>query len=74
MASSTSVDLIIRGLEATVQSPKPRRIRSGRLADDPGAANHHQSRNSPLDPAVVTIGSIHGGTKRNIILTKSSCN
>jgi amidohydrolase len=23
--------------------------------------------NSPLDPAVVTIGSIHGGTKRNII-------
>jgi len=22
---------------------------------------------SPLDPAVVTIGSIHGGTKRNII-------
>jgi len=23
--------------------------------------------NSPLDPAVVTVGSIHGGTKRNII-------
>src|SRR2546423_1220966 len=23
--------------------------------------------NSPLDPAVVTVGSIHGGTKRNVI-------
>src|SRR5206468_2455604 len=23
--------------------------------------------NSPLDPVVVTVGSIHGGTKRNII-------
>src|SRR5437667_5820410 len=23
--------------------------------------------NSPLDPAVVTVGAIHGGTKRNII-------
>ena len=23
--------------------------------------------NSPLDPAVITVGSIHGGTKRNII-------
>src|SRR5207248_11747259 len=23
--------------------------------------------NSPLDPAVVTVGTIHGGTKRNII-------
>jgi len=30
--------------------------------------------NSPLDPAVVTVGSIHGGTKRNIIPTKSRCN
>jgi len=38
-----------------------------RLANNLALQTIISRENSPLDPAVVTIGSIHGGTKRNII-------
>jgi amidohydrolase len=68
MASSTSVDLTIRGLGGHGSQPQ--------ATKDPvvlaaqvvlGLQTIISRENSPLDPAVVTVGSIHGGTKRNII-------
>lgn len=68
MASSTSVDLIIRGLGGHGSKPEATKDPVVVAAQTILALQTIISReNSPLDPAVVTIGSIHGGTKRNII-------
>src|SRR6266478_6156348 len=68
MASSTSVDLVIRGLGGHGSKPEATKDPVVIAAQTVLALQTIISReNSPLDPAVVTIGSIHGGTKRNII-------
>lgn len=68
MASSTSVDLVIRGLGGHGARPETTRDPVVIAAQVVLALQTIVSREkSPLDPAVVTVGSIHGGTKRNII-------
>jgi amidohydrolase len=68
MASSTSVDLTIRGLGGHGSKPEATKDPVVIAAQTIVTLQTIISReNSPLDPAVVTIGSIHGGTKRNII-------
>jgi hippurate hydrolase len=68
MASSTSVDIKIRGLGGHGARPETTRDPIVVAAQIVLALQTIVSReNSPLDPAVVTIGSIHGGTKHNII-------
>lgn len=68
MASSTSVDLVIRGLGGHGANPQATKDPIVIAAQVVLALQTIVSReNSPLDPAVITVGSIHGGTKRNII-------
>jgi len=68
MASSTSVDVVIRGLGGHGSKPEATKDPIVMAAQTILALQTIISReNSPLDPAVVTVGSIHGGTKRNII-------
>jgi len=68
MASSTSVDVIIRGFGGHGSKPEATKDPIVVASQTILALQTIVSReNSPLDPAVVTIGSIHGGTKRNII-------
>jgi amidohydrolase len=68
LASSTSVDVIMRGIGGHGSAPQ--------VAKDPIVAAAEfivelqtivSRENSPFDPAVVTVGSIHGGTRYNII-------
>ena len=68
LASATSVDVKIRGIGGHGARPDS--------AKDPivlaaqvilGLQTLVSRENSPLDPAVITVGSIHGGTKHNII-------
>ncbi len=67
-ASSTSVDVTIRGIGGHGAAPQ--------LAKDPVVMAAEfivqlqtivSRQENPLDPAVVTVGRINGGTKRNII-------
>ncbi|MGI9067555.1 MAG: amidohydrolase [Pyrinomonadaceae bacterium] len=68
MASSTSVDIKIRGLGGHGARPETTKDPIVVAAQIVLALQTIISReNSPLDPAVVTVGSIHGGTKHNII-------
>ncbi|HBB95522.1 MAG TPA: amidohydrolase [Blastocatellia bacterium] len=68
MASSTSVDLVIRGLGGHGSQPQATKDPVVMASEVVLSLQTIISReNSPLDPAVVTVGSIHGGTKRNII-------
>ena len=68
MASSTSVDVIVRGVGGHGSKPEATKDPIVMAAQIIMALQTIISReNSPLDPAVVTVGSIHGGTKRNII-------
>jgi amidohydrolase len=68
MASSTSIDLTIRGLSGHGSKPEASKDPIVIASQVVLALQTIVSReNSPLDPAVVTVGSIHGGTKRNII-------
>ncbi len=68
MASSTSIDVVIRGLGGHGSKPEATKDPIVMAAEIILALQTIVSReNSPLDPAVVTVGSIHGGTKRNII-------
>jgi hippurate hydrolase len=68
LASSTSVDIKIRGLGGHGARPETTRDPIVVAAQIVLALQTIVSReNSPLDPAVVTVGSIHGGTKHNII-------
>ncbi|MDQ3666581.1 MAG: amidohydrolase [Acidobacteriota bacterium] len=68
LASSTNLDLKIRGVGGHGSRPES--------AKDPivlaaqivlGLQTIVSRENSPLDPAVITVGSIHGGTRYNII-------
>ena len=68
MASATSIDIKIRGVGGHGSAPE--------LTKDPIVVSAQvvmalqtivSRENSPLDPAVVTVGSIHGGTRYNII-------
>jgi hippurate hydrolase len=68
LASSTSVDIKIRGLGGHGARPDTTKDPIVVAAQVILALQTIVSReNSPLDPAVVTVGSIHGGTKHNII-------
>ena len=68
LASSTSVDVIIRGRGAHGSRPEVSKDPIVLASEFVMAIQTIVSReNSPFDPAVVTVGSIHGGTKYNII-------
>ena len=68
MASSTSVDVTIRGLGGHGARPELTKDPVVMAAQFILAIQTIVSRQiSPLDPAVVTVGSIHGGSKHNII-------
>ena len=68
LASSTAVDVTLRGIGGHGSAPQ--------VAKDPiveaaqfilNIQTIVSRENSPFDPAVVTVGSIHGGTRYNII-------
>jgi amidohydrolase len=68
LASSTSVDVTLRGLGSHGSRPEASKDPIVLAAEFILAIQTIVSReNSPFDPAVVTVGSIHGGTKHNII-------
>ena len=68
LASSTSVDVILRGLGGHGSAPQATKDPIVAAAEFIMALQTIVSReDSPFDPAVVTVGSIHGGTKYNII-------
>ena len=68
LASSTPVDILVRGIGGHGSKPES--------AKDPVVLASQMimtlqtlvsRENSPFDPVVLTVGTIHGGTKRNII-------
>ncbi|MGH9968253.1 MAG: amidohydrolase [Pyrinomonadaceae bacterium] len=68
MASSTNVDIKIRGVGGHGSRPEATKDPVVLAAQIVLALQTIVSReNSPLDPAVITVGSIHGGTRYNII-------
>jgi amidohydrolase len=68
MAAADSINLTIRGLGGHGASPEKTKDPVVMASEVVLALQTLVSReNSPLDPVVVTVGSIHGGTKRNII-------
>jgi len=68
MASATGIDIKIRGLGGHGSKPEATKDPIVVAAQVVMALQTIISReNSPLDPAVVTVGSIHGGTRYNII-------
>jgi len=68
LASGTAVDIKIRGLGGHGSKPEATKDPIVVAAQVVMALQTIVSReNSPLDPAVVTVGSIHGGTRYNII-------
>jgi hippurate hydrolase len=68
LASSNTVDIKIRGLGGHGSKPEATKDPIVVAAQVILALQTIVSReNSPLDPAVVTVGSIHGGTRPNII-------
>jgi hippurate hydrolase len=68
MANTDSVNVTIRGVGGHGASPQSTKDPIVVASEVVLALQTIVSReNSPLDPVVVTVGSIHGGTKRNII-------
>lgn len=68
LANSTSVEITIRGLGGHGSKPEATKDPIVVAAQTILALQTIVSREtSPLDPAVVTVGSIQGGTKSNII-------
>jgi amidohydrolase len=68
MASATSIDIKIKGVGGHGSAPELTKDPIVVAAQVVMALQTIVSReNSPLDPAVVTVGSIHGGTRYNII-------
>ncbi len=68
MTSSTSVDVVLRGIGghgAQPQAGKDPIVMAGEFIVQLQTIVSRQE--NPRDPSIVTIGSIHGGTKRNII-------
>jgi amidohydrolase len=67
-ANSTSVDVMIRGVGGHGSAPEMAKDPIVEAAEFIQAIQTIVSREtSPFDPAVVTVGSIHGGTRYNII-------
>jgi hippurate hydrolase len=68
LAGSTSVDVTLRGIGGHGSAPQAAKDPIVEAAQFILAIQTIVSReNSPFDPAVVTVGSIHGGTRYNII-------
>jgi amidohydrolase len=68
MANGDSVDITVRGISGHGASPQSTKDPVVIASEIVMALQTLVSReNSPLDPVVITVGSIHGGTKRNII-------
>ncbi|HKS82606.1 MAG TPA: amidohydrolase [Candidatus Acidoferrales bacterium] len=68
LSSATSVDVTIRGRGGHGSAPQASKDPIVLAAEYIMAIQTITSRErSPFDPAVVTVGSIHGGTKHNII-------
>ena len=68
LASADSVDIKVRGLGGHGAAPETTKDPIVVAAEIVLALQTIVSReNSPLDPAVITVGSIHGGSKHNII-------
>ena len=68
MASSTSVDVLIQGIGGHGAYPQLGRDPVSLAAEFIMQIQTIVSREEdPLNPTVVTVGTIHGGTKRNII-------
>jgi hippurate hydrolase len=68
LASATAVDVTLRGRGSHGSRPESSKDPIVLAAEFIMAIQTIVSReNSPFDPAVVTVGSIHGGTKHNII-------
>ena len=68
LASSTSIDVVMRGIGSHGAAPEAGKdpiVMAGEFIV--AAANDRQPVDPPSQPAVVTVGDIHGGTKRNII-------
>ncbi|HEY2568827.1 MAG TPA: amidohydrolase [Candidatus Udaeobacter sp.] len=67
-ANVDSVDIIVRGMGGHGAYPHKTKDPIVLAAEIINALQTIASReNNPLDPIVITVGSIHGGTKRNII-------
>lgn len=68
MASSTSIDVVIHGIGGHGSTPQvgrdPVTLAALYIAQVQTIVSREED---PQDPTVVTIGDIHGGTKRNII-------
>ena len=68
MASADSVNVTIKGQGGHGAKPQLTKDPVVMAAEFINALQTIVSReDSPLDPAVVTVGAIHGGTKRNVI-------
>jgi hippurate hydrolase len=68
LATSTSMDVIVRGVGGHGSRPEETRDPVVLAANIVMQLQTVVSREiSPFDPSVLTVGSIHGGTKRNII-------
>jgi len=68
LASSTSVDVVLRGIGGHGAHPEEVKDPIVMAAEFIVQLQTIVSRQeNPSDPAVVTVGDIHGGTKRNII-------
>ncbi|HEV2284677.1 MAG TPA: amidohydrolase [Steroidobacteraceae bacterium] len=68
LASSTSIDVVIKGIGGHGSAPQVGRDPVTLAAYYVTQIQTIVSREEdPQDPSVVTVGSIHGGTKRNII-------
>ncbi len=67
-ASSTSIDVLIRGIGGHGSAPQvgldPVTMAAYYVTQIQSIVSREED---PRDPSVVTVGSIHGGTKRNII-------
>ncbi len=68
MASSTSVDVVIQGIGGHGSTPQlgrdPITLAALYITEIQTIVSREED---PQDPTVVTVGDIHGGTKRNII-------
>lgn len=68
MASSTSIDVIIHGIGGHGSAPQagrdPVTLAALFITEMQTIVSREED---PMDPTVVTVGAIHGGTKRNII-------
>ncbi len=68
LASSTSIDVVIRGIGGHGSAPNlgrdPITLAAYFITELQSIVSREED---PQDPSVITVGDIHGGTKRNII-------